>query len=284
MRPKIGLVLGGGGSRGIAHIGVLEVLQRERIPVDYLVGTSMGGIVAVLFALGYAPERIAHHMLTQMEGNNLLNLNLLSARGRQRLVQDQLAEAVGQKSFDALRIPTVLMAVDMLHGREVQLHSGPLMPAILATSAVPGVFPPVEIGGHWLSDGGVIDSLATHVAFQMGAQKVIAVDVYPELEKDNPWVDPLNAIIGLDFPFAENMLPDVWQKTPSAASAIWRSVRVITWHVHQQRLAAHPPDVLLRPAVDDYGSLDFRDVHGPLTAGLAVAESHLHELRALLEH
>jgi len=283
VRPKIGLVLGGGGSRGIAHVGVLEVIEREKIPIDLIVGTSMGGIIGTLFALGIKPDVIAENMIRNMEGSNLLNMNLFSARRRQRAVQEQLEVAIGNKTFADTRIPVTLMAVDMLHGHEIALNEGLLMPALLATSAVPGVFPPVEMNGMQLADGGVIDSLATHIAYQQGAEKIIAVDVYPELEKDNPWIDPISAIVGIAMPFNPFGLPNDWSRIPSTMAAIWRAVRVMTWHLHQQRLAEHPPHVLLRPGVDDYGSLDFKDVHGPLQAGLATAESHLNKLKALVD-
>lgn len=278
-RPKLGLVLGGGGSRGIAHVGVLEVLHREGIPIDFIVGTSMGSIVGALYALGYHPHHIAENMIANMEGSTVLNLNLLSARGRQKNIKEQLDDYIGDKSFADTTIPLTVMAVDMLHGKEIALSKGKLMPAILASSAVPGVFPPVEMGEMQLADGGVIDSLATHIAYQQDAERIIAVDVYPALEKDNPWVDPLSAIVGLAFPFKIFGLPDEWDKIPGTLSAIWRSVRVMTWHIHQQRLTDYPPTVLLRPSVDSYGSLDFNDVRGPLQAGRDETEKHLDAIK-----
>lgn len=117
---KIGLALGGGGSRGIAHIGVLR----------------------------------------------------------------KLASAVlDEKSFAELKIPTTLMVVDLCDGIKVALNAGPLLPAVLATTAVPAIFPPVEPGEMQLADGGVLDSLASHVAFEQGADKVIAVDIEPPLQQ-----------------------------------------------------------------------------------------------------
>ncbi len=280
MHPKVGLVLGGGGTRGIAHIGVLQVLVREQIPIDLIVGTSMGGIVGVLFALGSSPDELAGRV-REIEGNSLINIRRLSARARQQMLREYLAEAVEDKTFADLKLPVVLMAVDMVHGREVALTEGPLMPAILATSAVPAIFPPVELDGMQLADGGVIDSLATHVASEQGADRVIAVDVYPPLEKDDPWVDPISAIMGFQLPFSLSTGADS-TKTPSLFASMWRSVRVMAWYIHEQRLAAHPPDVLLRPDVARYGSLDFRDLMGPLEAGVAEAERRLPELKALV--
>jgi NTE family protein len=283
-RPKIGLVLGGGGSRGLAHIGVLEVLVREQIPVDLIVGTSMGGIVGVLFGLGYTPAQIAAE-LSPLQGVSFVDsLKLISSRGRQQRAREHFAEILEGKTFADLLLSVTLMAVDMVHGQEVTLAEGALLPAVLASSAVPGAFPPVSHNGMQLADGGVIDSLATHVAYEQGADRIIAVDVYPPLEQGNPWTDPISAIMGFQLPpgiFSTSGLGA--DKIPTAAASMWRSIRVMTWYLHQQRLLAHPPHVLLRPHVSNYGSLDFKDVEGPHQAGIIEAERYLTELKALVE-
>jgi NTE family protein len=170
------------------------------------------------------------------------------------------------------------MVVDLRHGREIVLDEGPLIPALLATSAVPAVFPPVEHHGMTLADGGVIDSLATHVAFERGAEIVIAVDIYPALEEEL-WTHPAEAIMGVK-------LPSLWNsriiKIPSMLESIWRSSRVMAWHLHRARLATDAPHVLLRPAVERFGSMDFKDIKGPLAAGVAEAERCLPQIKALL--
>ncbi len=282
-RPKIGLVLGGGGSRGLAHIGVLEVLIREQIPIDLIVGTSMGGIVGVLFALDYTSAQIAAGMSALQANSFIDTVQMITSRGRQRRARNHLAETLEDKTFADLKIPVSLMAVDMLHGQEVVLGEGPLLPAVLASSAVPGAFPPIKHNGMELADGGVIDSLATHVAYEQGANKVIAVDVYPPLEKANPWTDPVSAVMGFQLPVnIFSTSGDGDNKIPTAPASMWRAVRVMTWYVHQQRLAAYPPHVLLRPDVVNYGSLDFKNMDGPIQAGVAEAERCLPELKALL--
>ncbi len=282
MRPKIGLVLGGGGSRGLAHIGVLEVLAREHIPIDLIVGTSMGGIIGALFAFGVSPHQLAKR-LASLRGTTLFSMNLFSARARQRNIEIQLNEVLQNKTFADLKIPLTVMTVDMVNGREVPITEGLLIPALLATSAVPAVFPPVEIDGMQLLDGGVIDSLATHIAFEHGAERVIAVDVYPPLEVETPWIDPMSAIMGFQLPFGLVGSAGLQTRTPSMLASIWRATRVMAWHLHEERLNHHAPHVLLRPAVNDYGSLDFRDVQGPMTAGIEETERHLGEIRALFE-
>ncbi|MCU0496505.1 MAG: patatin-like phospholipase family protein [Anaerolineae bacterium] len=277
MRPKVALVLGGGGSRGIAHLGVLDVLMQAEIPVDMIVGTSMGAIVGALYAAGYAPREIAKR-LSSMRGMNLLSMNLFSAKARQQRVADQLAPVFAGKTFADLELPLAVTAVDMISGNEVVLADGPLIPALLASSAVPGVFPPVEIEGMQLADGGVIDSVATHVAYQYQADVIIAVDVYPPLEQDNPWVDPITAVIGLNVPF----LSSTGLRPPGVVSSLWRSVRVITWHLHEKRLQEHPPHILIRPPIGDTSSLDFSDLEGPFEAGFREGERILPMIQAML--
>lgn len=273
MSPKVGLVLGGGGSRGIAHIGVIEVLEREQIAVDLLVGTSMGAIIGGLYALGMSATQMETH-IADWQRNNIFSMNLFSARARRRQIEKLLEPAMGGKTFADLRLPMVAMAVDLNTGREVALDEGPLLPAVLASSAVPVVLPSVDRDGMKLVDGGVIDSLNTGMAFACGAEKVIAVDIYPMLEQDT-WDDPLGAIMGIDLPLVST-------SPNNPVSSLWRSFRVAMWYLHANRISQHPPDVLLRPAVGHYGSLDFNDVEGPLNAGRAVAEAHLEDIRALV--
>lgn len=278
-KPKIGLALGGGGSRGLAHIGVLDVLEREKIAIDFIVGTSMGGIVGALFAAGISPEIMGERM-ADLGGTNLFVRNAFSARARQATIHKYLEPVLKDKTFADLRIPLTLMAVDVHQGQEVALSDGQLLPALLATSAVPAVFPSVEIDGRSLADGGVIDSLATHIAHAQNPDILIAVDVYPPLEQDDSWHDPLSDIMGFASPLSLFSIND----RPSMIASIWRSVRILTWYVHEQRLRDFPPDILVRPAVESYGSLDFRDIEGPLLAGADAMLEHLPALQALIAH
>ena len=280
-RPRIALVLGGGGSRGLAHIGVLKVLEREGIPIDMIIGTSMGGIIGALYAMGYNPAEIGQG-INRLQQNSLISVTKLTIRARQRWVRDFLVEIFGDKTFADLQIPVTLMAVDMVHGKEICLREGVLVPALLASSAVPGAFPPVDYEGTELNDGGVIDSLATWPAFEQGAERVIAVDVYPALEKENPWTDPVTAIMGLASPRALFGNSGDSSRIPTLWASMWRATRVMTWYVHQKRLEDYPPNVLLRPDVDGHASLDFRDIDTPIQAGVEEAERHIDALRALL--
>lgn len=278
--PRLALVLGGGGSRGIAHIGVLDVLHQAGVPIDLIVGTSMGAIVGAMYSTGQDTQTMAEN-LEQLSGINLLNINLFSQRARQRRIREELNRSLQGMTFADLNIPLAVTAVDMKSGREIVLNEGNLVRALLASSAVPGVFPPVHLDGMELADGGVIDSVATHVAFSYNSQIVIAVDVYPPLDESNPWTDPLSAIMGMNIPLMSSTLP--WSTSPNPVTSLWRSVRVMTWHLHQERLKAHPPHVLLRPPVGSTGSLDFSDTQGPYFAGVQEAQEHLGEILAQVD-
>ncbi len=312
---KIGLVLGGGGSRGLAHIGILKILHRENIPINFIVGTSMGGVIGVLYALGLTPDEIINRFDIPAR-TPLENVKMLTSRARQRNWRKRLFSLIGEKTFADLQLPVFLMTVDMISGKEVVLKEGPLLPALLATSAVPGVFPPVDINGQQLADGGVIDSLATYVAVEQGAEHIIAVDVHPALENETLWHDPVSAIMGIQLPLISPSTQEQIEqqkkrvdepkadesinimgfqissllsngknrvKVPNPVSSMWRAVRVMTWHLHQKRLMDHPPDILLRPSVDQYGSLDFKDISGPIEAGIHEAEHHIETLRKLVQ-
>ncbi|MEM7535903.1 MAG: patatin-like phospholipase family protein [Chloroflexota bacterium] len=290
-RPKIGLVLGGGGSRGLAHVGVLSVLQHANIPIDLIVGTSMGGLIAVFHAIGYTTLELSQGIKRVMHDEENQNTTwrrfMSTPADRQRQQRYHIEKELGDRTFADLQIPTTLMTVDMITGNEVQLNEGPLVPAILATTAVPGAFPPFPYKGMHLADGGVIDSLATHVAFAQGADKVIAVDIYTELKQEDPWSNPVTDVVGVQLPkrwFTTKQTDgDDVILTPTVVSSVWRSIRVITSHMHKIRLEQSPPDVYIRPEVEQYGSLDFTELQGPINAGIAAAKGHLPALKALLE-
>lgn len=279
MLPKLALVLGGGGSRGIAHVGVLDVLTRENIPIDFIVGTSMGAIVGAYFAAGFDPQQIGER-IAELQGVGNFGMHVFSAKGRQQKMATVLAKDFDEYTFADLQIPLVVTAVDMLSGKEIVLENGPLIPALLASSAVPAVFPPVEIDGMQLADGGVIDSVATCVAYERGYNgpdsMIVAVDVYPSLEDEDPWADPIAEFVGFGWPFSGSET-----SSPGPISALWRSFRVLAWHTHQERLKQHPPTVLLRPPLGTASSIDFTDVQGHFYAGLQEAQKHIKEIRGL---
>ena len=210
-RPKIGLVLGGGGARGIAHIGVLKVMHELRIPVDYVTGTSMGSIVGGTFASGMSvaemeqkvlaidwdavlDDRVgranmmqrrkddARTALMRMEfgvrdGQLLMPAGAIYGQKLEFLLADLTATTPGLQEFDKLPTPFRAVATDLETGQEVVFAKGYLRQAMRASMSVPGAFDPVDIDGRILVDGGLVNNVPVDVARDMGAQVVIAIDV-----------------------------------------------------------------------------------------------------------
>jgi NTE family protein len=180
-KPKrLGLALGGGAVRGAAHIGVLQVLEREGIVPDVVVGTSVGAAVGAAYAAGVATDEISRlfhsvrwRRLARLTWRN--RLSLLDTEPLEALIQT----SIGISAFEQLPRPFAAVACDLLTGERIVLQTGPLARAVCASAAIPGLIPPVELGDWLLIDGGVMDNLPVDVARELGADYVIAVDLFP---------------------------------------------------------------------------------------------------------
>lgn len=181
-QPQISLVLSGGAGRGNAHIGILKVLEREQIPIDSLVGVSMGGIIGAGYAAGMSPQEMEAEAIRMSHWPRLLELvdRKLPQKGlvTGKRIHDYMVKQVGATTtFDDLRVPLSLVAVDLNSGREVVLRQGRVVDAVRATVAIPGLIAPMEMNGCRLVDGGLLNNVPVDVARQMGSDIVIAVDV-----------------------------------------------------------------------------------------------------------
>jgi len=214
-RPKIGLVLSGGGAKGFAHIGVLKMLDSLKIPVDYIAGTSMGGIAGAFYAIGYSGNELEllvkrsdwEEIFTDKPRRKILPYFEKKEKGKYQLEfglkgfkpVPPKGLIFGQKisllfssftfpyeqitSFDDFPIPFRCVAVDLVTGNQVVLNNGSLAKAMRATMAIPTVFSPVEWGDSLLVDGGMVNNLPVDVVKEMGADIVIAVDVEDPLKR-----------------------------------------------------------------------------------------------------
>jgi NTE family protein len=268
----IGLALSGGGARGLAHIGVLKVLERENIPVAYIAGTSMGGIIAAMYAAGWDAGSLEHEALRMTAIRELIKLVDIRPPRRGLLagqnVREYLAQFIGPElSFEDLKIATALKAVDLNTGQQVDLKSGNLLDAVLATSAFPGVFPHVEIGDHYLVDGGILNNLPLDLIDQMGAGKIVAVDVSPRY--------PEGGSAGS---------PPMMGHLPTLAQDVYRTVMLMLHTITEARIETYPPDVLLAPEIPwDIGIFSgFPRADEIIQAGESAAEERLSELKALV--
>lgn len=175
---NITLALGGGGAKGNSHIGVIRRLQKEGFNIQAIAGTSFGGIVAVFFALGYSPGEI-EDLFASLDQKRLYGHaedqgpSLLGLAGATKW----LNKTLGKRTFADLKIPCVLTAADLHSGREILLTEGPLLDTILATIAIPDIFPAKRIGELELVDGGALDPVPVAPARSLVSPKVPVVAV-----------------------------------------------------------------------------------------------------------
>jgi NTE family protein len=282
----IGLVLGGGGALGFAHIGVLRVLEENRIPISYIAGTSMGSIIGGLYAAGMSPDEM-EAFLARLDWDEVMSdatprrdLYFRMKRDDQRYLFGMglnfdgpkmgTGFAAGQKfnnlmryvtlrvegieDFDQLPIPYRAVATDLVSGKAHILSSGVLQKAMRASMAVPGVFTAVEIDGHLLVDGGVVMNMPVDVARGMGAKVVIAVDVCSNDDTVDPAaLNSMGGVLGRTYIIAQR--PDQIRAYDSA-------------------------DIGIRPDLPGLSAADFHRVAEFIAPGEAAARAQAEKLKA----
>lgn len=275
-RPRIGLVLGGGGARGAAHIGVLRELERQRIPIDAIAGTSMGAIVGSLYASGKSPDELEELVLSidwadafdddpqrqnlsfrrkqddaaypanlelgLTDGEVRIPKGLIQGQKLQRILREQLLHASHIDNFDDLPTPFRAVASDIINGEPYVMSRGDLALSARASMSAPGIFSPVVVDGRTLVDGGLVGNVPVHVVREMDVDIVIAVDV--------------------EFPLYE---PEELQ------SALAITEQVLTILIRKETLRQlselEQGDILIRPELGDYASTNFDDIADVISPG-----------------
>ncbi len=183
----VGLALGSGSAMGLAHIGVLQVIEEEGIPVDMVSGSSIGAMFGAFWAAGYSAGEIQTIVLKNNKKSYLFGFDdlMVPLRGliRGRHVRSFLKRYLGHKTFYDLKMPFKIVACDCRSMKQTVFDSGRLVDAIVASISIPGVFAPHAIGGRFYIDGGILDPLPTDVLVEAGAKKIIAVNVLPSPEE-----------------------------------------------------------------------------------------------------
>jgi len=273
---EISLALGGGGAKGNSHIGVLRRLEQEGFQVRSIAGTSFGGLVAVLYALGKSPREIqaAFESIdqTQLFGHEEGDgPSLLGFAG----VRKFLAGLINDKTFDDLKIPCAVTAVDIKTGAEVSLSEGKLLDAVLATIALPGIFPASELNGWELVDGGVLNPVPVSVARELSPDlPVVAVVLNSPMDLPlRSYTLPLPGIF--PRPIAERLSRI---SLAQAYDIFMRSVDVSSRAVAHFRLQLDKPEVVIRPKVYEIDILDKIIVADVVRLGEKATEAVLPEL------
>jgi len=276
----ITLALGGGGAKGNAHIGVIRQLEREGFRIKGVAGTSFGGIVAVLYALGYSADKIEEIFAsvdqTQFYGRGPNDgPSLIGLAG----VTRHLEEMIGDCTFADLKLPCVLTAVDLKSGREILLSKGRLVDAILATIAMPGIFPARYVDGLELVDGGTLDPVPVAPA-RMLAPRLPVVAVVLTLPMGIP---PQRWSLPFDKNWSGMLLSHLINKT--RYTSLWdifsRSLDITSRAMTQYRLEVDHPEIIIRPQVYDIDTLDVVDVHEVVKMGEKAVEEVLPQLKTL---
>lgn len=279
LNMDISLALGGGGSKGNAHIGVLRRLEREGFKIRAVAGTSFGGVVAVFYALGYSPDEI-EEAFAGFDQSSLYG----------RLPQDEpsflglaggvkwLEGHIGDRTFADVKIPCALTAVDLNSGSEVILSEGRLLDAILATVAIPGIFPAQRIGDWELVDGGTLDPVPVASARALAPKlPVVAVALSaPMGEPAQAWHIPVLNIFPSSITERLSRL-----RYAQAVDVILRSLDIMMRAVTEYRLAIDKPEIVIRPQVGDIETLSKVDVREVAKRGERAVEEVLPELKAL---
>jgi NTE family protein len=276
---EISVALGGGGIKGIAHIGVLNRLVKEGFDIRAIAGTSAGGIIGSVFAAGMTPDEIAR-LVTGIEQSKFFSPNFHDAPALLGLggLTNILMDSIGQKRFENLSIPFACTAVDINSAQEVIISKGPVLDAIMATVAIPGVFPPVVLGEKTLVDGGVFDPVPVSVARWLAPSlPVVSVVLSPMPEG---WAHLPDFTLPTPSGFAAAFINQFSKlKIAQAVRIFTRSTDITTRMLTELRLAVDKPEVIIRPNVDKFGLLDFGDPHELIQLGEEAADAVIPEIK-----
>lgn len=225
---KIGLALGGGGARGLAHVGVIKALEREGIPIDFIAGTSVGSVVGAFYALYKDSKKLqvtAQQLADKMnQYQNQLDFTQFK-KGEKRILpwakltdfikrgyflhtelrktclndgtmMEQLySEVFGESHFNETKLPFIAVTADLISGKELFLNEGKIIPALMASCAIPGIFPPVQFQNRLLVDGGIIDNVPVKAVRRMGANFVIASNISKELKRKTEFKNAIDILL-----------------------------------------------------------------------------------------
>ncbi len=277
---KITLALGGGGAKGNSHLGVIRRLEREGFEISAIAGTSFGGIVAILYSAGYPINEI-ENIFSRVDQKRLYGRERTDGPSLMGLmgVRSWLDQVVGERTFDDLKIPCAVTAVDMHSSREVILSKGRLKDVLLATIAVPGIFPAFYADGLELVDGGVLDPVPVSVARSLKPNLPVVAVVLSQ---------PLGAPVKrVPMPAPPKIPFLLWSRIIQSRFAqmfdnYMRSVEIGGRQMTELRLKLDAPEVIIRPSVEHIDLLDLVDVHEVAQLGDEAVEAELSNLVKLM--
>ena len=303
-RLKLGLALGGGAARGWAHLGVLEVLDREGIRPDVIAGCSIGAVVGGCWAAGKT-EAISTfaHGLTKRRVMGLLDFHIGSGLIGGHRLRKLLELDLGDLRVENLPVRFASVATELVTGHEIWLTQGPLVEAMRASYALPGVFDPVRVGGRWLMDGALVNPVPVTLARAFGADIVICVNLNNDVRLRG------TVIQGVDRS-PEDAVPDVaaegarWPGffpsffdgpprfgakrgggavAPGLAAVMIDAFNITQDRISRARLERDPPDCVVGPDLATMGQFEFHRAAEGIAAGHAATRAALPRIRAMIQ-
>lgn len=253
-RYKLGLALSGGGTRGIAHLGVLKAFAEHRIRFDYVTGTSVGSLVGALYCAGVSLDDVIDEA-KKVNKKELVNKRFAIGSNSGNI--ERLAEKFLQgKTFEQLNTPFACVASDIISGSEVILNSGSVSKAVSASCAVPALFTPVEYEDMLLVDGGLLNNMPADVCRQMGADVVVGVDL--NYNRGNKGARPRNLL--------------------DTITATWNITTKSTMYKGQMN-----SDIVIEPELTDYKNTSLKNVDERIQAGYDATVKIIDELKQILQ-
>jgi len=258
-KRRVGLALSSGAARGLAHIGVLTVLEKEGIPIDMIAGTSMGALVGALYAQGKNADQIKSLAIEQGSKRfSLLADPALPKTGliRGRKIKDMLKSIIGDIKFRDLRMPFACVATDISTGKGVMIKHGLVREGVRASISIPVLFTVVKWEDRYLVDGALVNPVPVNLLKSMGADFVIAVNAIPDRSAGEA-------------------------KEPNIFNVIMQTIHIVAYQLLKSSLAG--ANVVIEPQVASIGYFDFHRAQECILQGELAAQNFVPEIKRLLE-
>lgn len=317
-QKKLGLALGSGGARGLAHIGVIQALNEEGIEVDCLAGTSIGALIAASHASNSIET--LHQFAVNLNWKVMTSYFDFVFPQKGLLQGDKIIELISKllpiEQFDDLHIPTTVIATNIRTGEEVDLKDGNLIEAVRASVSLPGILTPHNIDGEYLVDGGIVNPVPVDVVRRMGADVVLAIDLNNDLINRNGRRKTLRSHKSRNRPrwieegpsrpswvpkaFEDRYITleqsvknsigrwlededDDQDRDPNIFDVMVNSLNIMEFQVTQSNLRKFPPDVLIKPQLGHLNLFDYNEAEATIQEGYNLTMEQMDHIQRLLE-
>jgi len=285
---KIGLALGGGGAKGGAHLGVLKVFEEEGIKIDRMAGVSSGAITGAAYCLNYPVSKIIK-LAEQFKNYKVLGISNINFFGdsiaKNKKLKTIIKNSIGESTFPDCKIPYDVIAVDLEAGEEVVLNEGAMWPALMASSAIPGLFPAYFYNNRYLADGGILNNIPVNrLRSYSNIDIVIGIDLGLKTSKQH-----LSGMIWEKYYNKRktfNLQPGFFHKVKINYSLlmenIFRSIDLTREEAMMQRINEAQPDIIIFPKTDSISVLEFEKYEQVIEAGEIAAREIMPKLKKLI--